>query len=802
MGDSGRYDTQALAGPAPAAPPAERAADHAGAGGAPADPEPRLPARGFAWVVCGPLAYVIPLAWIALAIWASLNLPSIAQSAGALGDLTAPNAPAIAAQRLDARLFGVPAISRVAVVQHAPGGLSSPVLQATAAQAAALDQHRAATVPPGLLGALPIVDQPGLVPASRQARTTAITYLVFDPALDWEVQVAGARQYADQLARTPGSSVVGVTGVVPARLEQGTAILSRLTLIEVATVVLIALVVGLTFRSIGAPLVTLGAGIVAYVVAAHVVAWFGQRTGTSAPQELQPLMIVLLLGIVTDYSIFFLSGFRRHLRAGAGRKAAARATTSEFVPTILAAGIMVAAATACLLVASLTFFRALGPGMALTVLIGLGVAITFVPAVLAVFGRLVFAPGTRQFEGPTTRGEIAAVTSQPSAGPFARFASRRPVGVIVTIVGVALLVVASTGVARTHLGFGLTGGLPSSSEAARAAAAASAGFAPGILSPTEIIVQKPALAAQRGALLALESQLARRPGVAGVVGPREQYLGAAAGGAAPTGSGAAIAGDGSAARFLVILNADPLGSRGIGWYNDLRAALPSLLARSGLGGARVSYAGDTALAQQTLTRTVADLRRVGIAVIVVDLVLLALFLRALVAPLYLLAASILALTASFGLTVYIFQDLFHQQDIVYYVPFAAAVLLISLGSDYNIFLVSRIWDRARVRPLHQAVEEAAPRATRAISVAALALGLSFALLALIDLQAFRQLAFLLLVGVLIDSFFVRSLLVPALVTAFGRSSAWPGSLPAHPVGAAQVDDQEEGDEAAADQRAA
>ena len=747
----------------------------------PVEPVPAAAARAFAWLVAGPLAYVIPIVWIVFAVWASVHLPSIAQSSGALGDLTAPNAPAIAAQQLDARLFGVPAISRVAVVQHAQSSLPASVLLASATQALAVDNHSAASVPPGLLGALPIVNQPGLVPASRQTRTTVITYLVYDPALDWNVQVASAQQYARELAGTPGSSVVGVTGVIPARLEQGNAILGKLTLIEIATVLLIGLIVGLTFRSIGAPLVTLAAGIVAYVVAAHVVAWVGQRTGTSAPQELQPLMIVLLLGIVTDYSIFFLSGMRRHLAAGMRRAAAARATTGEFVPTILAAGVMVAAGTACLLAASLAFFRALGPGMALTVLIGLAVAITFVPATLAIFGRLLFLPHAPDRLGRQARLERArppAVPARRSLGArFARLATWRPVGVTVTVVGVALLVVASTGISRAHLGFGLTSGLPASSEPARAAAAASAGFARGILSPTEVIVQKPAIGSQRGSLVALEGQLGRQPGVAGVFGPREQFFGGVALGAAGLSTaGATVAKDGGAARFLVVLKGDPLGSAGISAYNAMRAAMPSLLAHSGFAGARVAYAGDTPLAQQTLVRTVSDLRRVGAAVIVVELVLLIVFLRALIAPLYLLAASILALTASFGLTTYVFRGLFHQPDIIYFVPFAAAVLLVSLGSDYNIFLMGRIWEQARIRPLRRAVEEAVPRATRAISVAALALALSFALLGLVDLQSFHQLALLLFVGVLIDSFFVRSLLVPALVTVFGRTSAWPGRL--------------------------
>jgi RND superfamily putative drug exporter len=551
-------------------------------------PRPSALARSYAWVVAGPLAYFIPIAWIALAVWGTYHLPSISDSQAALGDLTAPNAPAIAAERLDARLFGVPALSRVAVVQHDPAGLSASVLQATASQASAVDNHSAAqfAVPQDLLGALPIVDQPGLVPTSKQAGTTAITYLLFDPSLDWNVQVADAQAYAAALARMPGTSVVGVGGVIPARLQQGDAILNRLTLVELATLVVIALIVGITFRSLGAPLVTLAAGIVSYLVAVRVVAWFGQRTGIAAPQELQPLMIVLLLGVVTDYSIFFLSGFRRHLVAGLRRGVAARAATAEFLPTIVAAGVMVAAGTACLTVASLSFFRAFGPGMALTVLIGLAVAITLVPALLAAFGEAVFWPHAVG-GGLSERASTPLETTDRSAGfGFAHFATRRPVGVVVTLVSVALLVFASTYAGHAHLGFGLTAGLPSSSEAARAASAAAAGFTPGILSPTEVIVQKASLGSQRAALVALETQLAHQPQVAGVIGPREQYLGSAlAGSQASTGAaagspnGLTISKDGWAARFLVIYGVDPLGSTGIAAYQDLNRAMPTLLTR-------------------------------------------------------------------------------------------------------------------------------------------------------------------------------------------------------------------------------
>ncbi len=248
--------------------------------------------------------------------------------------------------------------------------------------------------------------------------------------------------------------------------------------------------------------------------------------------------------------------------------------------------------------------------------------------------------------------------------------------------------------------------------------------------------------------------------MAGVAGPREQT--------AVPGVPFATSKNGNAARYLVVLNADPLGSAGIAVYDHLRGAMPAMLARAGLGGAQVQYSGDTALAQYAVGRTLGDLARVGIAVCLLDLVLLMIFLRTLFAPLYLVAASVLALAAALGLTTYVFQTVFGGEDIGYYVPFAASVLLISLGSDYNVFLVGRIWEERRRRPLRGAIETAVPRARRAISVAALALTLSFAMLAFVDLAAFRQLAFLLAAGILIDSFFVRSVFVPALVALFGR----------------------------------
>ena len=101
----------------------------------------------------------------------------------------------------------------------------------------------------------------------------------------------------------------------------------------------------------------------------------------------------------------------------------------------------------------------------------------------------------------------------------------------------------------------------------------------------------------------------------------------------------------------------------------------------------------------------------------------------------------------------------------------------ALGSDYNIFIVGRMWEEARARPLRDAIAIGARRATRPITLAGLTLAGSFALLALVPVRPFRELALAMSVGVLLDSFVVRSLLVPSLVSLFGRSSFWPGRVP-------------------------
>ena len=133
----------------------------------------------------------------------------------------------------------------------------------------------------------------------------------------------------------------------------------------------------------------------------------------------------------------------------------------------------------------------------------------------------------------------------------------------------------------------------------------------------------------------------------------------------------------------------------------------------------------------------------------------------------------LAIGATLGLTTWVFIDQFGNDGLTFYVPFAAAVLLVALGSDYNIFGIGPAWMQARRRPLREALAITLPQSARAIRIAALTLAVSFGLLVLVPLRPFRELAFALSVGILIDAFVVRSLLAPALLTVMESASSSP-----------------------------
>jgi RND superfamily putative drug exporter len=716
--------------------------------------------RGIAWTIVR-LRWPILLAWLAATVAVLVYLPSLQDAGGetSLAGLVPENAESIAAGVRSAELFGVPVVTHTVVVQRREEGLSKPALRRVAARAKRIADKRDPELAE-IEFALPLVNLRRLVPSSRESGTTAITYLFFDPAkTEIDEQDELTARFAQKYVRFRDDGLVGITGAVPARMEEWREIEQGLPWVTLATVLLIAAVLGVHFRSPVVPLVTLLAAAVAYVVSLRCVAWLGQWLGVAIPRDAEPVLVVLLLGVVTDYAVFFLHGIRERLNAGEPRLDAAHEATAEYLPIVVTAGLIVAGGTASLVAGSLDFFRAFGPGMAMTVLIALGVAVTLVPALMSILGARLFWP---------SRPDPRAVPGRPSRVAYASTA--RPAAFAITFVAVAALVFACRGLLETNLGITQIQGLPHDSEQKRAQEAAASGFAPGILSPTVLLVEDVDERRDRRALAALQQDLGGEPGIAAAIGP--------ASAAAREIPGLVVAKDGRAARYLLVLDREPQGGPAADLVGHLRERLPALLDAAGLEDTEARLAGDTALSEETVETIQHDLIRIGIAAFLVNFLLLAIFLRALIAPLYLVLASGLALAASIGLTTLFFQGFLGHDELTYHVPFAVAVLLLSLGSDYNVFVVGRIWQAAEGGlPLREAIATAAPRASRAIGVAGLALALSFAALALIDLRQFREFAFAMSVGVLLDAFVVRSVLIPALISVFGERSFWPRRRP-------------------------
>jgi len=671
--------------------------------------------------------------------------------------------------------FGLPLLSHTLVVASNPEGLSSEQQAGAARYVLRVDSEPKAT-----LRAVPLLNLSGL--AERRPGTTIAVYTYSDPNLAAADREEGVRAFADGLAHATRLPRAEVTGTLPATSAQTHLTEEWLPWLELATVILVVAILAFYFRAVGVPLLGLATVGVAYLCASHALGWLGVRYDISIPQEVNPVIVALLFGTLTDYVVFFVSGYRNRLDEGMEPLDAVADVTAELLSVVLTAGLMIAGATLTLLISGVRFLSAFGPGNSVAVLIGVAVAVTFVPATIAIFGRLLLWPGRKTKSSSTAEetddGSDLTDNGTPSTRPAEAGARGRLIGaaashpLIVTTICLLILAAAASGIRDLALGNPVIRGLPPSNSVHRGYDAAAAGFGPGVTGPAALVLEEDGVAERRPTLTSLQTRLGEQKGVSAVLGPAQQPL--------KRRYGAVLAPNGNAARFLVVLDADPNGTGAIGILDDLEARLPELLRASGLGRAEAGFAGDTAIASELNSETQQAFLRIAPLAIVVLLLLLWILLRNRSAPLYLVGASALVVLASLGLTVYLFQDLLGYGELVFFVPVATAILLLALGSDYNVFLVSRIWNEADRRDLRPAIRTAGSQAGRAITIAGVTLALSFALVALIPVLAFRELAFAMAVGLILDTMIARTLLIPALVSLFGRGERRETRAAEHP----------------------
>jgi putative drug exporter of the RND superfamily len=228
-----------------------------------------------------------------------------------------------------------------------------------------------------------------------------------------------------------------------------------------------------------------------------VLTWVADRLGTEVPLEVEPVLVALLLGLTTDYAVFFLTGARGRLAEGAKRVGAAQQSARSVLPITVTAGLIVAVGSGSLVIGNLGFFRAFGPGMAVTVLVTLAVTVTLVPALIGIFGRALFWPGLREREPREP---------SPLRRALGTFLTARAIAVLLVVATAAVLVVAALETRSTALGVSLLRGLPATTDVRSAASAAGQGFARGIVAPTEILLRAPGFDARRNGLERLQDR--------------------------------------------------------------------------------------------------------------------------------------------------------------------------------------------------------------------------------------------------------------------------------------------------------
>lgn len=234
--------------------------------------------------------------------------------------------------------------------------------------------------------------------------------------------------------------------------------------------------------------------------------------------------------------------------------------------------------------------------------------------------------------------------------------------------------------------------------------------------------------------------------------------------------------DRQATRVYVVLSYSPQSREALNAVNDVRKEVQVALSTPSLDGYQVKIGGSTASLSDVRTVLDDDFTKVQIVVLCGVFLVFAVLLRSLVAPVYLLLTVLLSYATTLGLVSFIFQGLMHQDGVSFIVPIIVFVLLVALGADYNIFLMSRVREESETKPTRLATQAAAGATGAVITACGIILAGTFAALLVSPLRIMVQVGAAVAIGITLDTFVVRSLLVPAIATLVGRANWWPSKF--------------------------
>ena len=555
------------------------------------------------------------------------------------------------------------------------------------------------------------------------------------------------------------------------------------TLLLLVTVLLVLVLLIVIYRSpIMAAIPLLGVGLV-FQLAGAIGGWFAQQFDLPVSGQTTGIMTVVLFGTGTDYVLFVSARFREELTRHVDPHEAMRQTMRGVGGAVASAGTTILVACAALGLATLRSYQALGPVIALAVALMMLAAVTLIPAVLTIFGRRAFWPMQPRQETPDSP---KVDWRQSIYGMVGAVVLRRPgLTLAITAVGLAVLI---AGLIPFRTNYDQLASLPSNTESVKSFELLREGFPAGVLSPTRVYVSLPpgARALNPDMLEKLDKialDLAAHPAVADVSGPSRPFgiSGPPASQLPPASGLRFVSADGSAARIEVVLKANPFSGEALDAVPELRILARQSAQSLGLPHENVLVGGDTAESHDTRSAGNRDSLVVLPLILLAIGIVLALLLRSLIAPLYLMATIAFTYFATLGLAVVVFVLLMGHAGVGPAVPFFLFVFLNALSVDYNIYLMSRIREEAPRAPLKDATRHALARTGPVITSAGLILAGTFSALMTLPLQDLLQLGFGVAVGVLIDTFITRTLIVPALVSLIGRWNWWPSRIASLPT---------------------
>jgi putative drug exporter of the RND superfamily len=495
------------------------------------------------------------------------------------------------------------------------------------------------------------------------------------------------------------------------------------------SVAIVAVLLLLTYRSPLLWLVPLVAAVFAVQVARGVA--YGLARGGLAVTELSTaILIVLVFGAATDYALLLLHRYREELAAYADRHEALAEALRRTAPALLASAATVSAGLLCLLFARLAGLAGLGPVAAAGIVVALLAMLTLLPAILAITGRWLLwprAPRPGKPRGATTHriwGRLAnGVTRRP-----------RPAAAAITL----LLAAGALGLATLHTSADPLDKVPPGTESAAGQRIIADHFPPGISAPLTIVL--PAGASTVDAVSAAKAA----PHVAAAE-PGEAVQGR------PT--------------LKVELDVDPYGAEAADTVRQLRGKLPDAL-----------VGGSPAVQMDYREAAVRDTWTVAPLVLAAVTIILGLLLHSLVAPLMLIATVVLSFVAALGVSSLVFTHGLGYGGVAGDLVIYVFVFLVALGVDYNIFLMERVREQHRHAPTTVAMRQGLAATGGVITAAGLVLAGTFSALAQLPDVTVAQVGIAVAIGVLIDAFIVRTILVPALVTLLGERTWWPNRL--------------------------